>query len=102
MFLDCLYSLYLIGWGWLGGGGGGGAPNLSITGTLYVFFLGWEGVFLGIDKIIPRYKIFPTKNVANGDRIKNFQQEMLEIIPRCNFFLQMGIDQNNSYRKFCK
>ena len=26
--------------------------------------------------------IFPTKNVANGDRPKNFLKKMLQIIPR--------------------
>ena len=29
-------------------------------------------------QIIPRYKIFPRKNVANGDRPKYFLQKMLQ------------------------
>ena len=31
-----------------------------------------------MSQIIPRYKIFPRKNVANGDRPKYFLQKMLQ------------------------
>ena len=44
--------------------------------------------------------IFPTKNVANGDRPKNFLQKMLQIIPRYKIFPRKNVANGDRPKYF--